>query len=117
MLLCLVSFLAVTLFATHTEALSQVSRRIMDNSLVAGAIAALTSTPPCQPPATGDWIIASSCTFSGTVAAPRSVIVNQGKVLTIAANAKLRIDFKHYNLVVRKGGGVLIKKTAAVKQA
>lgn len=70
----------------------------------------------CFAPLSGDWIITSSCVLSGTVIAPASVIVNSGAVVTISPNSKLLLDFKHFKLLVKKGGGVLIKKTAVLRQ-
>jgi RHS repeat-associated protein len=74
------------------------------------------TTPTCTPPTTGDWTVASSCTFTGTANAPASVIVNPNIVLTLSPSSKLLIDLKHYKLLVKKHGGVLIKKTATLRQ-
>ncbi|MEQ1561205.1 MAG: hypothetical protein ABL899_00615 [Nitrospira sp.] len=76
-----------------------------------------SSTPSaCTPPATGDWTVSSSCTFTGTAKAPASVIVPAGKVLTLSPSSKLLIDFKHFKLLVQHTGGVLIKNTATLRQ-
>jgi RHS repeat-associated protein len=74
------------------------------------------NNPSCTPPSPGDWIISSSCTFTGVAIVPQSVIVNAGKELILAPSSKLLIDLKHYKLLVKKGGGVLIKHTAALRQ-
>jgi RHS repeat-associated protein len=74
------------------------------------------NNPSCTPPSPGDWTISSSCTFTGVAIVPQSVIVNAGKELILAPSSKLLIDLKHYKLLVKKGGGVLIKKTAALRQ-
>lgn len=63
----------------------------------------------CTPPATGDWLITQSCTFTGTATAPASVIVDQNAVLTIDNTAVLNLDFANYELRVQDGSGVLIK--------
>jgi len=74
------------------------------------------NNPACTPPSSGDWTISTSCIFTGSALAPQSVTVNAGKLLTISAGSKLLIDFKHYKLLVKKTGGVLIKKTATLRQ-
>jgi RHS repeat-associated protein len=74
------------------------------------------NNPSCTPPSSGDWTISSSCTFTGVAIAPQSVIVNAGKLLTLAAGSKLLIDLKHYKLLVKHTAGVLVKKTAALRQ-
>ncbi|HJT09681.1 MAG TPA: S8 family serine peptidase [Candidatus Nitrosotalea sp.] len=68
----------------------------------------------CSPPASGDWTISSSCTISSSVTAPANVIVQSGAVLTIPNGLRLNIDFTHYHLLVRSGGGVLIKAGGAI---
>ncbi len=74
------------------------------------------NTGTCVIPSTGDFTLTSSCTIIGNVLAPASVIVNAGKVLTITANSKLLLDLKRFKLLIKKGGGVLIKKTATLRQ-
>ncbi len=69
---------------------------------------------PCTPPASGDWTLASSCTLSSSVAAPGNVIVQSGVVLTIPNGLKLNIDLIHYHLLVKLGGGILIKAGGAI---
>jgi subtilisin len=68
----------------------------------------------CAPPLSGDWTIPSSCTIGSTVAAPANVIVEPGAVLTIPNGMQLDIDFTHYHLLVKAGGGVLIKAGGAI---
>ncbi|MDE1867106.1 MAG: S8 family serine peptidase, partial [Thaumarchaeota archaeon] len=67
------------------------------------------SSLSCSPPSSGDWTISSSCTISSTVTAPQNVIIQSGAVLTIPNGLTLNIDFVHHHLLVRAGGGVLIK--------
>lgn len=68
----------------------------------------------CGPPSSGDWTIPSSCTIGSTVTVPANVIVQSGSVLTIPNGMKLNIDFTHYHLLVKAGGGVLIKAGGAI---
>lgn len=70
----------------------------------------------CLPPVSGDWTIEDSCTLTGTVKPPASVIVNAGQVLTLAPGSKLLIDLKNFKLSVKQTGGVLIKNTATLRQ-
>ena len=73
-----------------------------------------TSSLSCGPPASGDWTIPSSCSISTTVTSPANVIVDPGAVLTIPSGLKMNIDFTHYHLLVKSGGGVLIKAGGGV---
>ena len=68
----------------------------------------------CAPPSSGDWTIPSSCSISSTVTAPANVIVQPGAVLTVPGGLRLNIDFTHYHLLVKSGGGVLIKAGGAI---
>ncbi len=61
-----------------------------------------------------DWIISSSCTLGFTSTASANVIVQPGAVLTIPSGLKLNIDLAHYHLLVKSGGGVLIKAGGAI---
>jgi hypothetical protein len=74
----------------------------------------LTVIPSCSLPVSGDWIITSNCILNSTSTAPGNIIVQSGKVLTIPSGLKLTIDFKHYHLLVKSGGGVLIKAGGAI---
>jgi len=74
----------------------------------------MTHTLACLPPLSGDWTIASSCTLVSTATAPANVIVQSGTVLTIPNGLRLHIDFIHHHLLVKSGGGVLIKSGGAV---
>ncbi len=71
-------------------------------------------TISCLPPNSGDWTITSTCTLPSTVTAPANVIIQSGVVLTIPNGLKLNIDFAHYHLLVKAGGGVLIKAGGAI---
>jgi hypothetical protein len=62
----------------------------------------------------GDWTITSSCSISSTATAPANVIVQSGAVLTIPSGMRLNVDFTHYHLLVKSGGGVLIKAGGAI---
>ncbi len=70
----------------------------------------------CTPPATGDWIVTESCTFSGTATAPADVIINPNIVLTISDSAVLNIDFVNHKLLVQENGGVLIIPGGKISQ-
>ena len=68
----------------------------------------------CGPPSSGDWTIPSSCAIGGTATSPANVVVKSGAVLTIPAGLRLNIDFAHYHLLVKSGGGVLIKAGGSI---
>ena len=68
-----------------------------------------TSITSCSPPNSGDWILATSCALVNSVSAHANVVVQPGVVLTIPNGLRLNIDFTHYHLLVKSGGGVLIK--------
>jgi exo-beta-1,3-glucanase (GH17 family) len=87
---------------------------IVHSSTIISTYAA--SSDPCTPPASGDWIVSASCTITGSVIAPASVIVNPGVIVTVSPNSSLEINFKQYKLVVKKTGGILVKKNSTVKQ-
>ncbi len=72
-------------------------------------ITSMNISSPCIIPISGDWTITSSCTLSSTSTAPANVIVQSGAVLTIPNGLQLNMDFAHYHLLVKSGGGVLIK--------
>jgi len=63
----------------------------------------------CVPPTSGDWTISSSCTLPVSSTAPAHVIVQPSVKLTIPPGLSLNIDFIHYHLLVKSGGGVLIQ--------
>ena len=63
----------------------------------------------CVVPISGDWFITQSCTLSSNDVAPGNVIIQSGAVLTIPNGVSLHIDFGAKHLLVRSGGGVLIK--------
>src|SRR5439155_1511264 len=65
--------------------------------------------PYCKIPASGDWVMTSSCTLSSSSSAPANVIVQNNSLLTIPTGLSLNIDFTHYHLLVNYGSGVLIK--------
>lgn len=77
-------------------------------------VAVYQNTSSCIPPTSGDWDVASSCTLDSSAVAPANVIVDTGVVLTIPSGLRLDIDFTHYHLLVRAGGGVLIKAGGAI---
>ena len=72
--------------------------------------------PLCIPPNSGDWIILQSCilALNSHAIVLGNVIVQNGAVLTIPNNASLKIDFAHKHLIVKSGGGVLIKAGGAI---
>lgn len=74
----------------------------------------ISKTSGCAPPLSGDWTITRSCTLTSTSTAPANVIVQSGTVLTIPNGLKLNIDFIHHHLLVKAGGGVLIKAGGAI---
>jgi len=63
----------------------------------------------CVPPASGDWVVTSSCTYTANLSSPANVIVQNNAVLTIANGAMLNIDMHNFALRVKSGSGVLIK--------
>lgn len=69
----------------------------------------LTNVLPSCIPSSGDWNVTVSCTFSSNATAPANVIIQPGVILTIPDGLKLNIDFTHYHLLVKSGGGVLVK--------
>jgi hypothetical protein len=70
----------------------------------------------CYPlPSSGDWVINSDCTLYENYYAPDSVEVRNGAVLTIPDGVTLDIDLTNYNLTVREGSGVLIKKGGKIE--
>ena len=73
-----------------------------------------TSKISCSPPNSGDWILTTSCTLVNTVNAHANVVVQPGVVLTIPNGLRLNIDFTHYHLLVKSGGGVLVKSGGAI---
>ncbi len=88
------------------------------NSFVIGTSTSSTTAytilvQSCVPPSSGDWILSSSCTLSSTFTAPANVIVQSG-VLTIPNGLRLNIDLVHNYLLVKSGGGVLIKAGGAI---
>ena len=68
----------------------------------------------CSPSLSGDWTVPSSCILGSTSTPPANVIVQSGAVLTIPNGLRLNIDFTHYHLLVKSGGGVLIKSGGAI---
>src|SRR5579875_2966280 len=79
-----------------------------------GGTSIALGTNTCTIPTSGDWTLSSSCTLSSTASVPANVIVQSGTVLTIPSGMKLNIDFTHFHLLVRSGGGVLIKSGGAI---
>lgn len=73
--------------------------------------------PVCAPPVSGDWTVTESCTLTGTHTAPQSVTVNASQILTLGPGSELFIDFRNYKLLVKNTGGVLVKKTAVLRQS
>ena len=70
----------------------------------------LNSTGACNPPGSGDWVVSSSCSFTGSARAPANVVVKAGVILTVNSTAALDMDIKNYHLTVESGGGVLVKQ-------
>ena len=70
--------------------------------------------PSCTPPASGDWIVSSSCTINSSVSAQRNVIVQNNSVLTIPSGVVLDINFTTSNLTVQSGSGVLIQSGGTI---
>jgi len=69
----------------------------------------------CTPPVNGDWVVESSCEYTGNAKAPANVIVRNDSVLTIAPTATLDIDFDRHRLQVVNGSGVLIKPEGRIQ--
>lgn len=72
-------------------------------------VVAGSTAPSCQPPATGNWVVSTSCTFQGAANAPANVIVQNGATLTISSGSTLDIAFNQHYLLVRDGCRVLVK--------
>ncbi len=66
-------------------------------------------TSTCAPPPCGDWVVSSSCTFTGSAAAAADVEVRDGATLTVEAGAALDIDFAQHHLLVKAGSRVIVK--------
>jgi hypothetical protein len=64
----------------------------------------------CNPPTFGDWTVTTSCTLFSSKIVQGNVIVQSGAVLTISNGVSIDIvDFTTKHLIVKSGGGVLIK--------
>lgn len=63
----------------------------------------------CTPPASGDWIVTSSCTVPINSTAPANVIVEPNAVLTIPDGVTLTVNFGSYHLLVSPSGQVFIQ--------
>jgi RHS repeat-associated protein len=102
----------------NIDASGKATKHVFGNGLLLATLtgASAPTNPDCTPPSTGDWVISTSCTFTGSATSQGSVIINAGQKLTLASNSKLFLDFKHFKLLVKKTGGILIKKGAALKQ-
>ena len=70
----------------------------------------INSTDSCNPPASGDWVVSSSCFMHGSQSAPANIVVQSGAVLTVANDGFLNIDMRNYHLTVKSGSGVLIQQ-------
>jgi hypothetical protein len=70
----------------------------------------------CSVPLTGDWIIENNCTLNASAVVPANIKILPNVILTIIPDVSLQIDLKHYKLLVKKGGGILVKKGATFKQ-
>jgi hypothetical protein len=70
----------------------------------------------CNVPTAGNWQIENSCTLNVSTIAPADIIIASDAILTITPGASLLIDLKHYKLLVKKGGGILLKKGATIRQ-
>ena len=74
------------------------------------------NTPPsgCEPPASGDWVVTTSCVINSSATIQGSVIVRDGSVLIIPSRVVLDINFVSFSLTVQSGSGVLIKSGGTV---
>jgi len=68
----------------------------------------LASIGPCSPPASGNWLVDSSCTMTGDATAAGNVIVPNGEVLTIPNGITLTVP-SGFNITILSGGGILIE--------
>jgi len=82
-----------------------------------GPVTITHGNPTCSPPNSGDWIITTDCTLSGTATAPANVFVQNNAVLTINPNNTLFVDFVNQNLTVQDGSGVLIRQEGTIRQS
>ena len=100
-----------TLVAFDTEA-PEKTRAVFQGTEVTGAAIGATlaiTGPGCVPPASGDWVIESSCTMSGQQIAAQNVVVQPGVTLTIDSWASLDIDFSNHHLRIKDGAQVVIR--------
>jgi hypothetical protein len=70
----------------------------------------------CLPPASGTWEITESCIFKGRANVSEDIWLSNNSVLTIDANAKLRVDLNNQKIIVKQGSGILIKEGGKLYQ-
>ena len=88
--------------ATHT-----ISTPPTDTTYIENFVTPVTNV--CIVPTLGDWTISASCTLISSSTAQANVIIQNGAVLTIPNGISLDIDFTSKHLLIKSGGGVLIK--------
>jgi subtilisin family serine protease len=79
------------------------------------SVSAITTVTTCTPPASGNWVVAESCTFVGSATAPANVIVDVEVALTIAGGASLDINFSTNHLRIKNGAKVVIKSGGKIR--
>jgi len=110
--------------ATFVDSFSVTAQEIVPHGLAFSSISAkmfvvgfvgrevneynLTSIGPCSPPASGNWLVDSSCTMTGDATAAGNVIVPNGEVLTIPNGVTLTVP-SGFNITILSGGGILIE--------
>jgi len=110
--------------ATFVDSFSVTAQEIVPHGLAFSSISAkmfvvgfvgrdvneynLTSIGPCSPPASGNWLVDSSCTMTGDATAAGNVIVPNGEVLTIPNGITLTVP-SGSNITILSGGGILIE--------
>ena len=70
--------------------------------------------PPCNPPAGGDWWVATDCLLSGDHAVTGSVYVFFGSRLELAPGASLDLDFQLRHLWIGAGSRVIVGAGARI---
>ena len=79
-------------------------------------VTVIVISPPtsCTLPASGDWIVTSSCTINSNTTIQGNVLVRDGSVVSIPSGVVLDIDFASFSLTVQSGSGVLIKSGGTI---
>ncbi|MDH3324755.1 MAG: hypothetical protein OEL89_03895, partial [Candidatus Peregrinibacteria bacterium] len=77
--------------------------------VTATGLGTIVENPACIVPTSGNWEPLADCTLSATETLQGDLIINSDILLTISANAWLNIDLNVQKVLVKNGGGILIK--------